>query len=172
MSSDLYYGAPIDPMYPHSRRQQFYDSSIGRSTLPDVQFRVPMESRRDVDRVKDALDIDGVHGVNCDMVNQTVTVTGNVPYHRLLKKLKHVKRKSRLISFLPDNQMYNPSYGSYHGNPYNSSYGSSSFGGRGSIRRPLSPPNYRSTSYVSHPLAERAYYEDYEDYRPSRYLDY
>ena len=27
--------------------------------LQDVQFRVPMESRRDVDRVKDALDIDG-----------------------------------------------------------------------------------------------------------------
>jgi hypothetical protein len=28
-------------------------------TLQDVQFRVPMESRRDVDKVKDALDVDG-----------------------------------------------------------------------------------------------------------------
>jgi len=152
------------------RRQQFYDSSIGRPILPDVQFRVPMESRRDVDKVRDALDIEGVRGVNCDMVNQTVTVSGNVPYHRLLKKLKHVKRRSRLISFLPDNQVYNTSHGAY---PYSSSYhGSSSFGGRVPIRRPLSPPNYRSSSYVSHPLAERAYYEDYEDYRPSRYLDF
>jgi len=171
MTSEIYYGGSVDPMY---RRQQFYDSSIGRPILPDVQFRVPMESRRDVDKVKDALDIDGVRGVNCDMVTQTVTVTGNVPYHRLLKKLKHVKRKSRLISFLPDNQIYNPSYGgggSYHANPYSSSYGSSSLG-RVPIRRPLSPPNYRSTSYVAHPLAERAYYEDYEDYRPSRYLDF
>lgn len=25
----------------------------------DVQFRVPMESRRDVDKVKEALDLDG-----------------------------------------------------------------------------------------------------------------
>jgi len=162
-------------MYSNSRlRHQFYDSSVGRPLLPDVQFKVPMESRRDVDKVKDALDIDGVHGVQCDLASQTVTVTGNVPYHRLLKKLKHVKRKSRLLSFIPDSQVYSAgSYHGYHVNPYShsSSYGASSFG-RVPHRRPLSPQNYRSTSYVAHPLAERAYYEDYEDYRPSRYLDF
>lgn len=165
--SEVYYGAPVDPLYrPNRLHHQFYDSHIGRPLLPDVEFRVPMESRRDVDKVKDALDIDGVQGVNCDLVTQTVTVTGNVPYHRLLKKLKHVKRKSRLLNFIPDNQAYSPSYV----NPYSTYHGSSSYG-RVPIRRPLSPPHLRSSSYIAHPM-ERSYYEDYEDYRPSRYSDF
>jgi hypothetical protein len=108
-----------------------------------------------------------VHGVNCDMVTQTVTVTGNVPYHRLLKKLKHIKRKSKLIGFIPDNQAYNPSFA----NPYSTSYHGSSSYGRHPIRRPLSPPHLRSSSYIAHPM-EHSYYEDYEDYRPSRYSDF
>jgi hypothetical protein len=116
-----------------------------------------------VDKVKDALDVDGVQGVNCDLVTQTVTVTGNVPYHRLLKKLKQVKRKSRLLNFIPDNHAYSP--GAYM-NPGYSAY--SSGYGRIPVRRPLSPPHLRSSSYIAHPL-ERSYYEDYEDYRPSRY---
>jgi hypothetical protein len=29
--------------------------------MQDVQFRVPMESRRDVEKVKDALDLEGTY---------------------------------------------------------------------------------------------------------------
>ncbi|XP_024365797.1 uncharacterized protein [Physcomitrium patens] len=166
--NEVYYGGPIDPLYPPSRlHHPFFDSSIGRPMLPDVQFRVPMETRRDVDKVKDALDIDGVRSVDCDPVTQTVTVSGNVPYHRLLKKLKHVKRRSKLISFIPDHPYSTYNHGSY---PVDSTYSSSSYAR--SYRRPLSPPHLRSNSYVAYPHLERPYYEDYEDYRPHRYGGY
>lgn len=165
--SEAYYGRPlVDPYARPPLVGQFFDSTASRPILPDVQFRVPMESRRDVDKVKEALDLDGVHGVNCDLQSQTVTVSGNVPYHRLLKKLKHVKRKAKLLSFASPDSPFSPSYGHeiYHDRPYGTSYGSSAYG-RIPIRAPLSPPRQHSSSYVAHSF-ERPYYEDYEDYRP------
>jgi len=160
--SELYY-AP-------RRAHPFYEHGAARPILPDVQFRVPMESMRDLEKVKDALDLEGIHEVRCDLGNQTVTVSGNVPYHRLLKKLKHVKRRSKLLSFASPEGNFLPAYGHelYENYPYGTSYGASTYG-RVPMRASFSPPREYSSSYVA-PVYERPYYEDYEDYvRPYRY---
>ncbi|CAM6051203.1 unnamed protein product [Sphagnum compactum] len=172
-SVQLSYGRPVESFYPgsHYHPQTVMSHGPTRPLLPDVQFSVPMESRRDVEKVKDALDLEGVHGVVCDLASQTVTVSGNVPFHRLLKKLKHVKRRSKLLSFSSPDSPFSPSYGheslhplhssSYHAGTYPSNYGSS-------YRRSFSPPHSYGSSYVRSAY-ERPYYEDYEDYRPYRY---
>jgi len=181
--SELFYGRPVDSFYPGSASHYYPQTLITHGTtrplLPDVQFRVPMESRRDVEKVKDALDLEGVHAVACDLPSQTVTVSGNVPFHRLLKKLKHVKRKSKLLSFSSPDSPYSPSYGhetfgtsTYNSSAYivpSSSYGSGRYGAAALesasyMRIPFSPPHSYGSSYVREAY-ERPYYEDYEDYR-------
>jgi hypothetical protein len=67
--------------------------------LPDVQLRVPMENEEDVRKVRAALQVKGVLEVACNLQRQTVTVTGNVPAARLLKKVRKVKRQSRILSY-------------------------------------------------------------------------
>lgn len=112
----------------------------------------------------------GILEVRCDLGNQTVTVSGNVPYHRLLKKLKHVKRRAKLLSFASPEGNFVPAYGHelYESYPYGTSYGASTYG-RVPMRAPFSPPREYSSSYIA-PVYERPYYEDYEDYvRPYRY---
>lgn len=115
----------------------------------------------------------------CDLPSQTVTVSGNVPFHRLLKKLKHVKRKSKLLSFSSPDSPYSPSYGheTFGTSAYNSSayvvpsssygsgrYGAAALGSASYMRAPFSPPHSYGSSYVREAY-ERPYYEDYEDYR-------
>lgn len=41
----------------------------------------------------------GVHRVRCDMASQTVVVSGNVPPHTLLRRVKWIKRHSSLMSY-------------------------------------------------------------------------
>jgi hypothetical protein len=116
----------------------------------------------------------GVHGVVCDLASQTVTVSGNVPFHRLLKKLKHVKRRSKLLSFSSPDSPFSPSYGHESLHPLHSSsyhtgtYASNASNYGSSYRRSFSPPPSYGSSYVRGAY-ERPYYEDYEDYRPYRY---
>lgn len=113
----------------------------------------------------------GVHGVICDLPSQTVTVSGIVPFHRLLKKLKHVKRRSKLLGFTSPNSPFSPSYGHQSFGPHyssSSSFGSSAYNSgtyRPSYREPFSPPHSYGSSYIPE-VYERPYYEDYEDYRP------
>jgi hypothetical protein len=63
--SELFYGRPVDSFYPGSASHYYPQTLIPHGTtrplLPDVQFRVPMESRRDVEKVKDALDLEGTY---------------------------------------------------------------------------------------------------------------
>jgi hypothetical protein len=107
----------------HSR--YYYDDAVvsygpGRSMLPDVVLHVPMESMRDVERVKQALAIEGVHRVRCDMATETVVVSGNVPPHTLLRRVKWIKRHSSIMSY-GASYGQGASYGSEfpaYGNPY------------------------------------------------------
>jgi hypothetical protein len=171
--SEVFYGRPVEPFYPgsHYYPQTVMPHGATGPLLPDVQFRVPMESRKDVEKVKDALEIEGVHGVICDLPSQTVTVSGIVPFHRLLKKLKHVKRRSKLLGFTSPNSPFSPSYGHQSFGPHyssSSSFGSSAYNSgtyRPSYREPFSPPHSYGSSYIPEAY-ERPYYEDYEDYRP------
>jgi copper chaperone CopZ len=161
----------------HSGRAPVYPTSVsGRPILPDVRLSVPMDSLRCVEKVKEALDISGVYSVNCDIPSQTVTVSGNVAPQALLKRVKHVKRKSKILSYT---SLYTDSghmAGSHHGRTSSSSatygaapgYGSSAYGSSyyRSGRLP-SPP--RDHSYYSrnnqHTFARPAGYNDH--YRPS-----
>jgi hypothetical protein len=52
----------------------------------------------------------GVLEVACDLENQIVKVTGNADPDRLLKKVKKVKRKSKLISYTNPGEMPEPSF--------------------------------------------------------------
>ncbi|CAK9210627.1 unnamed protein product [Sphagnum troendelagicum] len=74
------------------------DPFIQPPMLPDVHFHVPLETEDDIARVRRALMIKGVLEVSCDLERQTVTVSGNVSPRRLLKKVKQVKRNSRILS--------------------------------------------------------------------------
>lgn len=89
--------------YRHHPRYYYDDAVVsygaGRTMLPDVVLHVPMETMRDVERVKQALAIEGVHRVRCDMASQTVVVSGNVPPHTLLRRVKWIKRHSSLMSY-------------------------------------------------------------------------
>jgi hypothetical protein len=101
----------------------YYDDAVvsygaGRSVLPDVVLSVPMESMRDVERVKQALAIEGVHRVRCDLASQTVVVSGNVPPSSLLRRVKWIKRHSSIMSYGAPygGSSYEPEYTAY--NPY------------------------------------------------------
>jgi hypothetical protein len=61
--SELSYGRPVESFYPgsHYHPQTVMSHGPTRPLLPDVQFSVPMESRRDVEKVKDALDLEGTY---------------------------------------------------------------------------------------------------------------
>jgi len=94
-----HYYSDGEDYYSHRHSGHGVYPSTGRPMLPDVRLSVPMDSARCVDKVKDALDISGVHGVHCDVPNQTVTVSGNIAPQTLLKKVKQVKRKSKILSY-------------------------------------------------------------------------
>lgn len=108
--------------YRHHPRYYYDDAVVsygtGRSMLPDVVLHVPMETMKDVERVKQALAFEGVHRVRCDLATQTVIVSGNVPPKTLLRRVRWIKRHSSIISFGVPYE--GPSYGSeYPGyNPY------------------------------------------------------
>jgi len=167
----------------HSGRAPMYPSSVsGRPILPDVKLSVPMDTLRCVEKVKEALDISGVYSVHCDIPSQTVTVSGNVSPQALLKRVKHVKRKSKILAY---NSLYTDSghmsAGLHHGRTSSSSvaaygtsapsgYGAAAMYGSDSYYRPArlpSPP--KAYSYYSrnnhHTFALPGSYNDH--YRPS-----
>lgn len=130
---ELFHGSS----YRHHPRYYYDDAVVsygaGRSMLPDVVLRVPMETMKDVERVKQALTFEGVHRVRCDLATQTVIVSGNVPPKTLLRRVRWIKRHSSIISFgVP---YAGPSYGSEYPayNPYaldRPAYGGGVYGAR------------------------------------------
>lgn len=115
---ELFHGSS----YRHHPRFYYDDAvvsyGVGRSMLPDVVLHVPMETMKDVERVKQALAIEGVHRVRCDMATQTVIVSGNVPPKSLLRRVRWIKRHSTIVSYgVPYG---GPAYGSEYPefNPY------------------------------------------------------
>lgn len=95
----------------------------------------------------------GVHRVICDMMNQTVTVSGNIAPEALLRRVRRIKRRSEILS-------------------YSSPYPGSSYGGYPTItnpyaneRYPMSPPFGPSyEGYLPNDEYDSAY--NYDSYRP------
>ncbi|KAG0576863.1 hypothetical protein M758_5G114900 [Ceratodon purpureus] len=144
---ELFHGSS----YRHHPRYYYDDAVVsygaGRSMLPDVVLHVPMETMKDVERVKQALAIEGVHRVRCDMATQTVVVSGNVPPKSLLRRVRWIKRHSSILSFgAPyagpvygsEYPAYNPyaleqyprtaPFGNGYGTGYDMEYGSAAYG--------------------------------------------
>jgi copper chaperone CopZ len=153
-----------------------YPTSIsGRPVLPDVRMSIPMDTLRCVEKIKEALDINGVYSVHCDIPTQTVTVSGNVAPQALLKRAKHVKRKAKMLSYTnhyTDDSNHHgrisssaATYGTMSGAPkYDSSY----------YYRSASPPRDHQLAYYN-----RNNYHSFggynDQYRPShnhRYTHY
>lgn len=115
---ELFHGSS----YRHQPRYYYDDAVVsygtGRSMLPDVVLHVPMESMKDVERVKQALAIEGVHRVRTDLGTQTVVVSGNVPPNTLLRRVRYIKRHSTIMSY--GSPYSGPEYGSEYPayNPY------------------------------------------------------
>ncbi|KAH8943446.1 hypothetical protein BDL97_13G053000 [Sphagnum fallax] len=186
--SDLIHGTSSR----HYPRYHYDDSMVsyggGMGMLPDVQLYVPMESMRDVERVKNALEREGAHRVICDVVNQTVTVTGNVPPEELLRRVKRIKRHSHILSYSSpygDSSAYGYNNGglqtglsSYGPSMYNnigssSLYGSAGYPGRGYTNRyPMSPPAYSSYSGYSQPYDYGAGYSYRDNLLPPSPFSY
>jgi hypothetical protein len=102
-----------------------------------------MESMRDVERVKQALAIEGVHRVRCDMATQTVVVSGDVQPQSILRRVKWIKRHSSILS-----------YGAPYGGP---AYGSEFPG-----YNPYAQERYPSTdAYDSGPPLQLEYGSEY-----------
>lgn len=106
-----------DPHKAHSASSEEESSSPRSSSahqpphlIPVVHLRVPMKNEDDVRKVVAALQLRGVLEVACDLENQIVKVTGNADPDRLLKKVKKVKRKSKLISYTNPGEMPEPSF--------------------------------------------------------------
>jgi hypothetical protein len=130
----------------------------------------------------------GAHRVICDVVNQTVTVTGNVPPQELLRRVKRIKRHSHILSYSSpygDSSAYGynnvglqtglSSYGPSIYNNIGSSgmYGSTGYPGRGyGNRYPLSPPAYSSYSGYNQPYDSAAGCSYRDNYSPSSPYSY
>jgi len=138
----------------------YYDDGVvsyggGRNMLPDVVLHVPMDSMKCVERVKQALTIRGVHRVRCDVANQTVIVSGNVPPQTLLRRVRWIKRRSEILSVGGPytGSSYGPDYLPY--NPY------------ANERYPMSPP---FSNYETFPVNEE-YDMEYGSAYGSSYVD-
>ena len=87
--------------------------------------------------LKNIFVLPGVYRVNCNINNQTVTVSGNVPPEDLLRRVRWIKSHSQILSYNNNNDYRGgSSFGSgsdyrYNNNPYaNERYPTSpSFGG-------------------------------------------
>ncbi|XP_024400839.1 uncharacterized protein [Physcomitrium patens] len=148
---------------------------------PVVHLRVPMKDDHDVRKVVAALQIKGVLDIACDLANQVVKVTGSADPDRLLKKVKRVKRKSKLIFYtnplevppipenfhsspLPTSPPPRPSYAFHHPSyeerfrpPHSPIFTRESQG-------PYGP--YGPSSHSSRPSGRPMHYEDESFYHP------
>lgn len=97
----------------------------------------------------------GVHRVRCDVANQTVIVSGNVPPQTLLRRIRWIKRRSEILSIGGPytGSSYGPDYLPY--NPY------------ANERYPMSPP---FSNYETFPVNEEYDMEYGLGYGPS-YID-
>ena len=98
----------------------------------------------------------GVHRVRCDVANQTVIVSGNVPPQTLLRRIRWIKRRSEILSIGGPytGSSYGPDYLPY--NPY------------ANERYPMSPP---FSNYETFPVNEEYDMEYGSGYGPSSYID-
>ena len=124
----------------------------------------------------------GVYSVHCDIPSQTVTVSGNVNPQALLKRVKQVKRKSKILSYA--NLYTDSSYmtGPHHGRTSSSTaaYGNmSALGYHGSSAIYGSTPFYRSPGALPSPPRDHSFYSHNYSYnnhhalsRPGGYDDH
>jgi len=150
-TSQAHYYSDGDNYFSHRGQVVYPSSATSRPLLPDVRLSVPMDSARCVEKVKEALDVSGVYSVHCDVPSQTVTVSGNVAPQALLKRVKHVKRKAKIVSYT--SSFYNNSVIPHHGRT-TSAYGAPTYGS--SYQRSASPPRDLQAYYsrrTEHALA-------------------
>lgn len=150
------------------RAPSYPSSSSGRAMLPDVILRVPMDSQRCAEKVKHALATNGVYSVHCCVPTGTVTVSGNIAPQALLKRVKQVKRKSKILSYSSHPAHIVPHHG-YSSPSSAAALGSSSY-------RPahmISDPQWDLTYYNRNgqqPTVLPANHHNY--YRPSHHHHY
>jgi len=159
--SSPHYYSDGDNYFSHGGQVVYPSSATGRPQLPDVRLSVPMDSARCVEKVKEALDVSGVYSVHCDVPSQTVTVSGNVAPQALLKRVKHVKRKTKIVSYT--SSFYNNSGHCvipHHGRT-TSAYGAPTYGS-----------SYQRSGRMPSPPRDQAYYSRRNEHALARPLRY
>ncbi|KAH8935054.1 hypothetical protein BDL97_17G010500 [Sphagnum fallax] len=113
--TELFYGKPEPAWLINSRRRQYGDSqysggsysgqpSFGPysqgSALPDTVLRVPLINLEDVARIKDALSVEGVYNVVCDIPEQAVTVSSNLPPQTIVGLVRRVFLNAHIVNYI------------------------------------------------------------------------
>jgi hypothetical protein len=90
----------VDPYYSggaYSASQNFGPYTRG-ALVPDVQMRVPLYSLEDIARIKDALAIEGVYNVICDIPDQTVVVSTRLRPQTIVNIVRRVMGDAVLLN--------------------------------------------------------------------------
>ncbi|XP_024375124.1 uncharacterized protein [Physcomitrium patens] len=151
-------GYSVDPYYapgPYAEAQNFGPYSRG-PLVSDVQLKTPIYHMEDVARIKDALAIEGVYNVICDIPDQLVVVSTRLSPHTIASLVRQVMGEATLINIVVD--------------PYTSS---------AALRPPIDRTRYSSyDDMYTYPMSSTGFAPSYDPYngrsydnefRPSRY---
>ncbi|KAG0576865.1 hypothetical protein M758_5G114700 [Ceratodon purpureus] len=89
-------GRPLDPYYGPTT-QDFGPYTRSR-LVPDVTMRAPIFTLGDIARIKDALALEGVYNVICDIPEQTVIVSTRLSPTSIVSLVRQVMGDATLIS--------------------------------------------------------------------------
>jgi len=141
----------LDPYYrggAYSASQSFGPYTRG-ALVPDVQIRAPLYHLEDIARIKDALAVEGVYNVICDIPDQTVVVSTRLRPHTIVSLVRQVMGEATLLNVV---------------DPYLGSAGFPMERGRHASYDDMY--SYPSSGYAYDPYQGRSYDNEF---RPSRY---
>lgn len=151
----------VDPYYraggAYSGSQSFGPYTRG-ALVPDVQIRAPLYHMEDISRIKDALAVEGVYNVICDIPEQTVVVSTRLRPHTIVSLVRQAMGEATLIHVvdpylgsagLPIDRTRYSSYDDMYSAPHSGSgygYGYDAYNGR-SYDNEFRPSRYYGSTY-------------------------
>jgi hypothetical protein len=133
--------------------------------LQDVQLQVPVLYFEDFARIKDALAVEGVYNVICDIPLQTVTVSSDLPPQAIVSLVRQVCVNAHIVNYIDAHSTSSATYRTYPANPpfslpqqsgyrYDSSY---PYWGQSNYYTPAYESAYRGRAHYPHEFQQTQY---------------
>ncbi|CAK9263876.1 unnamed protein product [Sphagnum jensenii] len=144
------------------RRQSDFDPYTRAFLQPDVQLKVPVLYFEDFARIKDALAVEGVYNVICDIPLQTVTVSSDLPPQAIVSLVRQVCVNAHIVNYIDPHSTSSATYRTYPANPpfslpqqsghrYDNSWGHSNY------YTPAYESAYRGRAHYPHEFQQTQY---------------